>query len=175
MATIPQVQSTKPIQSVQSEDIPVTIKRVFKSRVPFCKYIFKGGKEAPFIAGRYLTDIKSEIEELEAEVEAKHPTIYIDSAEKEVNTAKLDPIEEIKRRAIAEFIASQAAANNKANDRGNYDAGKLNVTTSATVAEAAAGSDSGTAATASGTPGASAGVETSGARLSALASTLASK
>ena len=160
-------------QPVRSEDIPVVIKRVFKSRVPFCKYIFKNGKEAPFIAGRYLTDVKSEIEELDAEVESKHPSIYIDAAEKEVNTAKLDPIEEIKRKAIAEFVASQLAANSKTNDRGSYEPGKLNVTTSATVAEAAAGSDSGTAATASDTPGASTEASTSGARLSTLASTLA--
>lgn len=119
------------------------VKKVFKSHTKFGKYIFKNGKEAPFVAGRYITDIKSEIEELEHEVSLSHPIIFIDANEKEVDASKLDPVEEIKRKAIAEFIVSQAAANSKTNDRGNYTQERLNVASSSTIAEGAAGSDSG--------------------------------
>lgn len=120
----------------------MAIVRVFKSRVPFCKYLFKNGKEANFIGGVYTTDIETEIEELDTEIKLKHPTLFIDASDKERDTEKIDPLDEIRRKAVADYLAGVAAATNKSNDRGTTEQGRLNVANSSTIAEASAGSDS---------------------------------
>lgn len=104
----------------------MAIKKVFKSKIQSCNYVFKSGKQASFIAGKYLTDIDTEIEELEAEIKSGHPHIFIDANEKEVDTEKLDPLEEIKRKAIAEYLEAQKKAVDPSNDMGSTDqSGKL--------------------------------------------------
>lgn len=103
----------------------MAIKKVFKSRIDSCKYIFSNGKEANFIGGKYLTDLESEIAALEFEIKSGHPHIYIDTAEKEIDTEQMDPIEQIKKKAIAEYIAAQKAAVNPDNNMGSTEQGKL--------------------------------------------------
>lgn len=124
----------------------MAIKKVFKCRIPSSKYLFSNGKEANFIGGRYMTDVEAEIAALEGEIKLGHPHIYVDSAEKEVDTEQMDPIEQIKKKAIAEYIAAQTKAINTSNDMGNTEQGKLQgIGNSSSTAMLATGSDSSTA------------------------------
>ena len=83
--------------------------KLFKCAIQSCKYHTKSGKELAFVAGRYATDDETEIAELEAEIKAKHPHIYVDSAEVEVDSVKVDPVEAIRKKAIADYLAEQEA------------------------------------------------------------------
>lgn len=105
-------------------------KTQFLSRVSSCRYIFKNGKEAAFINHKYLTDTLSEIEELQNEINQGHPTIYVDKNNLIVDTATLDPLHEIRKKAVEDYLAEQAAASDITNDRGTSDNGKLNVASS---------------------------------------------
>lgn len=93
---------------------------LFKSAVPSCKYIFKDGSTAIFVNGRFATDNEGQIEELKAEIKAKHPTIYVDAKEKVTSAAHQDPIASLRAKIIAEYEAEQAAK--KGRDFGNTDA-----------------------------------------------------
>lgn len=124
----------------------MAIKRVFKCRIPSSKYIFSNGKEANFIGGKYATDVAAEIAALEEDIKLGHPHIYIDDSEKEIDTEQMDPIEQIKKKAIAEYLAAQSAALKPSNDRGTTEQGKLQgIGNSFSTAMLAVGSDSGTA------------------------------
>ena len=118
-------------------------KNRFFSRIPSCKYIFKNGKEAAFVGGIFDTDIPQEVAELEAEVAAGHPQIFIDPDQFVIDTAQIDPLAEIKRKAIEEYLAAQKAASDPANDRGTTEESKLNVTSTADISGAAADSSAG--------------------------------
>ena len=96
----------------------MSIKYVFKNTIPSCSFIFKNGKQAAFIAGKYLTDIESEIKEFMAEIAAKHPYIFIDQNEVTVDTDALSPLDQIKKQAVDDYLAAQTAALNTTNDRG---------------------------------------------------------
>lgn len=123
----------------------MAIKQLFKGTQPFFRYIFKDGSEAAFIGGRYMTDVESEVKELQAEVVAKHPFIYIDENEKEVDTSFAEQLEEVKAAAVAAFLAKQQEATDKSNDMGSTGlAAQLKgIATSQTIAKAAADSASG--------------------------------
>lgn len=100
--------------------------KLFKTRLPSCKFIFPSGKEANFVNGEYATDDNKEIAYLNDEIKLGHPHLYIDSKQKEVDSEKRDPIEEIRRKAVEEYINSQAAAIDPTNDMGETDqSGKL--------------------------------------------------
>lgn len=78
--------------------------KLFKSTVESCRYVFKNGTVACFISGRYATDVKTEIEELDAEVALKHPTIYVDAKEKEVEQKAVDPIANLRKQIINDYL-----------------------------------------------------------------------
>lgn len=122
----------------------MAIKRCFKSHIISSKYHFKNGKEANFINGEFYTNIDSEIAELEAEIENGHAYIYIDKERMNVDTEKLDPISEIKRKAVEEYIALQEAATKGQRDMGNTEPQKLNPANSTTIAPNAPRSDGAT-------------------------------
>lgn len=117
-------------------------KKVFKSRIPSCRYVFKDGKHAPFIGGEYYTSDTTEIAELKAEIAANHPFLFIDENKKEIDTDKIDPIEEIRRKAVEDYIASQKQSLNKTNDRGTSTQERLNVANSTSIAEGSGDSNS---------------------------------
>lgn len=106
----------------------MTISAIFKSPLPSFSYLYKNGVPAVFINGRYTTDREDQIAELAAEVGAvgvtksKHPYIYIDEDEQEIDSEALSPIELIKlqakEEARAELLAEQAAANARALNAG---------------------------------------------------------
>jgi hypothetical protein len=123
----------------------MAIQRLYKSTQNSLCYVFKDGTKAFFMRARFSTDIKEQIEELDAEVAKRHPMIFIDDKEREVDTDKVDPIEEIKRQAIAEYLASQNKALQRTNDRGTTDrnAPLTGIVNTHTIAEGASGSASG--------------------------------
>lgn len=83
--------------------------KLFKSSILSCKMHTQSGKEINFVRGRYATADKKEIEFLEAEVEAGHPHISVDPKEAEIDSVQVDPVAAIKAKAIADYIAEQAA------------------------------------------------------------------
>lgn len=119
-----------------------TVKKVFKARIPSVNYIFKNGKPAIFIAGRFLTDIPAEIKELEEEIALGHPHIYVDDNEETVEAA--DPGElmmGLREKFFKEFQEAHQRALNPDNDMGSTDQVPLNPASSTDVATAAAGGD----------------------------------
>lgn len=89
--------------------MPEQVLRVFKSSVASCKYITKAGKFLYFRKGEYVTDDESEIAELDAEIKARHPHIYIDSNKKTVTAEEVaDPMAALKKRIIAEHEAGKS-------------------------------------------------------------------
>lgn len=119
----------------------MTTLRVFKSTFPSINYIFKNGKAAIFQQGVFRTDVEWEIKELEAEVAASHPHIFIDENEREIDSEMVDPMNALRAKIIADYIAQQAAATNPANDMGNSDQSPVKPSNSRDVAVAAAGGD----------------------------------
>lgn len=120
-------------------DTSVVKGRVFHSTIPSIRYVFRAGKHAVFIDGKYTTNIAHEIEELDAEIEAGHPNFFIKSKEE---VAPVEPLEALREKFIKEFLAKQAEDTKTVKDGGTSEQGKLNVANSTTIASAAAGSDS---------------------------------
>ncbi len=124
-----------------------TMKKLYKSHLPTCIYLFANGKPAYFIQGKYATDIETEVTALDAEVAYGHPHIYIDAAETEIDTKYVDPMEALREKIIADYKAQEAAAINPARDMGSTEsvvAGKLKgIASSANVNMMASGSTSG--------------------------------
>ncbi len=115
----------------------MTISAVFKSPMPSMSYLYKNGMSATFINGRYITDVEWQIAELAAEVgelgkhKSKHPYIYVDETEKEIDSEALSPIELIKLKAKeearTELLAEQAEAQARAlNSAANVSTTKAN-------------------------------------------------
>lgn len=98
----------------------MTISAIFKSALPSFSFFYKNGMTAVFINGRYVTDDEALIAELAAEIGAvgkgksRHPYIYVDESEYEIDSEALTPIQIIKlqakEEARAELLAEQAAA-----------------------------------------------------------------
>ena len=128
----------------------MTILSVFKNHIPNCSYIFKSGKAAAFLNGRFVTGIKTEIDELEAEIANAHQYIFKDVNELTVDTEALSPLETLMKQ---EYDKAYAQAKADLISAGNYlDPAKSTTTSQApfnssvantlNVQEGAAGSDS---------------------------------
>lgn len=87
----------------------MAIQKLYKSRIPSCQYFFKDGSRADFVNSRFSTDDEDKIEQLDADLKKGHPHLYVDDNEVEVDTEKLDPMEHLKAKFIAEYLASQKA------------------------------------------------------------------
>jgi hypothetical protein len=79
---------------------------VYYSRMSSSRYVFPDGSEAAFIGGRYTTDDKNKIAHLDTEIKKGNPHIFIDPSLVQMEASDLDPMEVIKKRIIAEAIAS---------------------------------------------------------------------
>lgn len=77
------------------------------STLPSVRYVFKSGVTAHFIHGRYRTDKKAEIAELDEEIELGNPYFYTKPGAKEVDTINDDPMIGLKQKIIADFLAEQ--------------------------------------------------------------------
>lgn len=116
--------------------------RLYKSYLPTVNYILGNGKPAIFIEGRYATEVESEIAELDNEVRLKHPHIYIDDAEKEVDSVKVDPIEALTTRIREELREEMKLASMTVKDMGTSVPGKLMPANSTDISSATLGSGS---------------------------------
>ena len=114
--------------------------KLFKMRLNNIGYVFRNGKRAPFLAGRYSTDIPSEIAELEEEIELGHPHLYI-SADDPVLPA-VETIESLRKKHFEEFELQMKRAMDKNNNAGNTVQERLNAVNSNTIASGAGTSDS---------------------------------
>lgn len=112
---------------------------IFKARIPSVNYIFKNGKPAIFVQGRFATDIAAEIEELKSEIAAGHPHIFIDENEAEIDSNLINPIQALRAQIEAELRAEMAAATNPANDMGSTTQEPLKPANSQDIAQAAGG------------------------------------
>lgn len=113
---------------------PVKVQpRVFHSNIPSMGYVFKAGKRASFINGKYITDIQYEIDELDAEIAMGHPMIYIKADEPPVEL--IEPMEALRAKFVKEYVEQQAKNTLKSNDVGTSTQGKLNPASSTDIQE----------------------------------------
>ena len=119
----------------------MTTLRVFKSTIPSVNYIFSNGKPAIFQQGVYRTNVEWEIKELEKEISNGHPHLFIDEAEREIDSEMVDPMNALRAKIIAEYVEAQNKAVNPANDMGSTEQKPLKPANSRDVAEAALGGD----------------------------------
>jgi hypothetical protein len=123
----------------------MAIHRLFKSSLPSMSFIFKNGKAAMFINGRYHTDDPSEIEQLDTEIKTRNPYLRIDEAERELDTELQDPMQQLKERfreeIIKEYLENEMRAINPENDFGDYDQSKINPASTTSIAPVSAGGD----------------------------------
>ncbi len=123
--------------------------RAYKSSLQSVNFIFKDGTKAAFIGGKYLTSKKSEIDELDAEIELNHPHLF-HATKEEVIELTTTPMEALRAKFFKEFQAQQASAIDKSNDAGQYTQDKLNPVSTSDVASAASGSTGANPASAGG-------------------------
>lgn len=134
------------------------IETVFFSTKGNIKYIFKNGKEAPFVGlpeGKFATTVQAEIDELLAEIRAGHPFIH----QKEGHTTQVageTPYEAMKKKMREDILAEIAAANASAMDsKANVSTSiqdRLKAATTANTGAANAASNSGAGVFAPATP-----------------------
>lgn len=91
----------------------MTIKAIFKCRIPSANFVFSNGKRADFIGGKYITDVEREAKELSNEVDNNHPHIYIDPKECMIDSDAPNPTELMRMKIRKELEAEMAAAVNK--------------------------------------------------------------
>jgi hypothetical protein len=113
--------------------------QIFKARIPSVNYIFKNGKPAIFVSGKFATTNKSEIDELTEEVAAGHPHIYIDAEEATMDADLISPIDALRDKIRAELMAEMAAATNPSNDMGSTTQEPIKPASSQDIATASVG------------------------------------
>ena len=121
----------------------MTDAKLYKATLPSINYIFKNGKPAIFVRGRFSTNIRAEIAELDAEIAAGHPHLFVDKDEPIVaEPTTNEMLAGLRAQWEAEFRAKMAEANQLSNDRGTSEVTKL--VPGSTVDVAAAIANSGT-------------------------------
>lgn len=106
----------------------MAIQKIFKATILSCRFFTKDGVAVNFMNGRFTTDNKRIEDELMEEVgevgrtKSRHPFIFIDENEAELDTEALSPLELIKlqakEEARKELLAEIAAQNARALDAG---------------------------------------------------------
>lgn len=129
----------------------MAIRKVFKSHLPSVNFFFKDGFQGAFLLGRYETDVPSRIKELKDEVDNGHPHIYIDPSDQEVDSEAPTPLELIRQQAYEQAKADLIASGLMSDKVSTSDSGsfKDSITNTANIAEAAMGSDTNSAVSAS--------------------------
>jgi hypothetical protein len=116
------------------------MKRLFKSSIKTCNFGFPNGKVANFRFGMYATADEYEIQQLEKEIAAGHPNIYIDPEAKTLTAEQENPMLALKKKIIEEYLADQAKFVNPENDMGTTETPKLNPVSTTGIAAVALGS-----------------------------------
>lgn len=106
----------------------MALAKVFKNRVPNCKVFTPAGRQITFHHGKHITQIQKDIEYLESLVAENDAYVFIDPNEYEIDTEDLTPegmIKKLKREAVEEYLAAQAAASaqNSTSKQGELGAG----------------------------------------------------
>jgi hypothetical protein len=114
---------------------------VFKSHIPSVNVILGNGKPCIFQNGVYRTESENEIQFLNAEIKAGHPHIFVDPNEVTIESDMVDPMNALRAKIIADYVAQQAAATNPANDMGTSDQSQVKPANSTDIASAVAGGD----------------------------------
>lgn len=112
---------------------------VFKSTISEVNYIMGNGKALMFKNHRFLTDRPDEIKELQNEISLGHPHISQDPNELTIDSEMVDPMNALRHKIIAEYLAKEAAATNPENDMGTSNQQQLKPASSSDLAAAAAG------------------------------------
>lgn len=118
-----------------------TLLHVFNSTIPSVNFVFKNGKAAAFVAGKYFTDVESEIAELSEEVKNRHPHIYVDKDQVTIQSEMLDPMVALRAKFFAEFEEELAKKTDPSQDLGTYEQEKVVPASTQDIAAAAAGGD----------------------------------
>ena len=87
----------------------MAIKKVFKNRLGDSVYMFRNGKSAHFIDGRFITDFEWEISELDQECKSGHPHLFIDETDFEIDTSLQDEIKAAQAEATKTVLANREA------------------------------------------------------------------
>ncbi len=104
----------------------MAIKKIFKSTLSHVNFVTKKGKTLVFKDSKYVTGDASEVLELEDEIKSGHPHIYIDDAEKEIDTTLEDTLKK-ELAATTLRVMEQHAASKKAEQTGKQtQAGQTN-------------------------------------------------
>ena len=117
----------------------MTTLTVFKSTVPSITFIFANGKPAHFVQGTYRTAVDWEISALTAEVTQGHPHLFIDAAEKTIESDMIDPMNALRAKIIADYLEEQARALNPSNNPGDSEQGSVKPASTRDIADAAMG------------------------------------
>jgi predicted HicB family RNase H-like nuclease len=107
----------------------MAIAKVFKNRIHNARVFDETGRMIIFYNGKHITTIQRDIDFLQKMVDDNDAYVFVDPNEVEVDTEELTEegrIAKLKREAIAEFLAAQAAA---AKHSSTSTEGKLNVGT----------------------------------------------
>lgn len=116
-------------------------KRLYWATMPFLNYVFKKGKMAVFKHHRYATDNPVEIAELDEEIAAGHPQIYVKEDQKYLTAEMEDPMKALRAKFFAEFQAQQAAFVDPKNDMGTSKQDQIRPQSTTDIAAVAAGGD----------------------------------
>lgn len=126
----------------------MSISKVFKSVIPSMNYTFKDGTTVAFIGGKVVLDAGHYSDEMMEEVvnvgqhKSKHPHIYVDENEQEIDSEALSPIEELRKQIREEEAAKLKAAMNLApstSEAGNFASSVSNSTNNIQVGDSNSG------------------------------------
>ncbi len=136
-----------PTHIAQATKQPEKLYHVFYHTIKSCRMVTEFGRSICFVDGKYITDVKEEIDYLQKEMTVGNLHLSIKPGEEQLTSDQLDPMKVLKAKFIAEYKAEQATL---AKDiaEGNLpesesDNQKLVPGSTADVSDMAAGSDSG--------------------------------
>ena len=96
----------------QAAPAPEVIKEkmyhVFYSGMTSCRMITTTGRVIAFVLGKYVTDVKDDIEYLQGEIAAGSRNLSVVPGEEVMSAADLDPMASLKKRYFKEFALAQA-------------------------------------------------------------------
>ena len=126
----------RPVESVR-------MLKLFKSTMSAMNFICGDGDVITFQQGKFFTDNPKHINALEVEVKARNPHIFIDPNEQEVASNMVTPMQQMRAKIIAEYIAEQEELAKGTKNLGTSEQGKLNPGSTRDIMAAASGSGPG--------------------------------
>lgn len=111
---------------------------------PSISITMPSAKRIRFVAGSYITDKQDEIDFLDKEIAIGHQMIFTKQGQEVVNEEALDPLAAVKKKAVEEYLAKQAAQADPSRDMGNSTADlSTSIMTSKGIGAITVGSKSG--------------------------------